>query len=163
MSEAQIRFWQIQRLVDKEGLYLEDVAQRLFVEPVITPGSIERLIASPEGRDRLEAFVGKFSRIQDTLIDKLLPHCLAAVGEKTGSALDNLNRADRLGLLGNPDQWLAMRHLRNRLVHEYVEDKTDLAAALNLARDMTKALLAAVRTIRGFAEERFPDPPSSKL
>lgn len=101
MIEAQKRFWQIQRLVDKESVYLQDVAQRLFAVPAITPEWIESLIASPE------AFVGKFSRMQDTLIDKLLPHYLAAVGEKTGSALDNLNRADRLDLLGNPDQWLA--------------------------------------------------------
>ena len=159
MIDVQKRFWQIQRLVDKESLYLQDVAQRLFVQPVITQAWIENLITTPEGRDSLEAFVGKFSRMQDTLIDKLLPHCLAAVGEKTGSALDNLNRADRLGLLSNPDQWLAMRHLRNRLVHEYVEDKADLAAALNLARGMVDELLKAGQTIREFAQEKFPNSP----
>jgi hypothetical protein len=159
MIDAQKRFWQVQRLIDKESAYLQDVTQRLFVQAIITPEWIERLISIPEGRDCLEAFVGKFSRMQDTLIDKLLPHYLAAVGEKTGSALDNLNRADRLGLLSNPDQWLAMRHLRNRLVHEYVEDKADLAAALNLARGMADALQMAGQTIRGFAQEKFPDSP----
>jgi len=95
MSEAQKRLWQMLRLVEKEGVYLQDVAERLFVVPEITAEWIERLIATPEGRDRLEAFVGKFSRMQDTLIDKLLPYFLVAVGEKTGSALDNLNRAER--------------------------------------------------------------------
>lgn len=159
MNDLQKRFWQIQRLVDKESHYLEDVAERLFVEPTITAEWIERLIESPEGRDRLEAFVGKFSRTQDTLIDKLLPHCLAAVGEKTGSALDNLNRAERLGLLDNPDRWLAMRHLRNRLVHEYVDDMADLAAALNLARGMVDTLLTAAMTLRGFAQAHFPEQP----
>lgn len=157
MNDLQKRFWQIQRLVDKESHYLEDVAQRLFVEPTITAEWIERLIESPEGRDRLEAFVGKFSRTQDTLIDKLLPHCLAAVGEKIGSALDNLNRAERLGLLDSPDRWLAMRHLRNRLVHEYVDDMADLAAALNLARGMADTLLTATKTLRGFAQAHFPE------
>ena len=156
MNEAQKRFWQTQRLVDKERAYLQDVAQRLFAVPVITPEWIEELIAKPAGRDCLEAFVGKFSRMQDTLIDKLLPQYLTAVGEKTGSALDNLNRAERLGLLGNADQWLAMRHLRNRLVHEYVEDPAELAVALNLARRMADDLLAAGQTIRRFAEQKFP-------
>ena len=135
---------------------MQDVAQRLFVQPVITQEWIENLITTPEGRDCLEAFVGKFPRMQDTLIDKLLPHCLAAVGEKTGSALDNLNRADRLGLLSNTDQWLAMRRLRNRLVHEYVEDKADLVAILNLARGMADELLTAGQTIRKFAQTKFP-------
>lgn len=132
------------------------MAQRLFAVPVITPEWIEELIAQPAGRDCLEAFIGKFSRMQDTLIDKLLPQCLTAVGGKKGSALDNLNRAEQLGLLGNADQWLAMRHLRNRLVHEYVEDKADLAAALNLARRMIDELLVAGQTIRTFAEAKFP-------
>lgn len=132
------------------------MAQRLFAVPVITPEWIEELIAQPAGRDCLEAFIGKFSRMQDTLVDKLLPQYLTAVGEKTGSALDNLNRAEQLGLLGNADQWLAMRHLRNRLVHEYVEDKADLAAALNLARRMIDELLVAGQTIRTFAEAKFP-------
>lgn len=160
MNDLQKRCWQIQRLVDKESHYLEDVARRLFVEPTISAQWIKHLIESPEGRDRLEAFVGKFSRTQDTLIDKLLPNCLAAVGEKTGSALDNLNRAERLGLLDNPDRWLAMRHLRNRLVHEYVDDMADLAAALNLARGMVDTLLAAGKTLRGFAQAHFPEQPA---
>jgi uncharacterized protein with HEPN domain len=160
MNDLQKRYWQIQRLVDKESHYLEDVAKRLFVEPTITAEWIDRLIESPEGRDRLEAFVGKFSRTQDTLIDKLLPHCLAAVGEKTGSALDNLNRAERLGLLDDPDRWLTMRHLRNRLVHEYVDNMADLAAALNLARSMVDTLLAAVKVLRGFAQAHFPEQPA---
>lgn len=49
-----------------------------------------------------------------------------------------------------------MRQLRNRLVHEYVEDRAELAAALNLARAMSSELMTTARTIRGFAEEKFP-------
>ena len=64
MIEAQKRFWQTQRLIDKESIYLQDVAQRLFATPAVTPEWIAGLIASPAGRDCLEAFVGKFSRMQ---------------------------------------------------------------------------------------------------
>lgn len=149
------RLWQTLRLVEKEDVYLQDVAGRLFAVPEITAEWIERLIATPEGRDCLEAFVGKFSRTQDTLIDKLLPNFLAAAGEKTGTAIDNLNRAERLGLLADPDKWLAMRQLRNRLVHEYVEDRADLAAALTLARAMSGELLTACRDLRNLAEAKF--------
>jgi len=162
MSEAQKRFWQTLRLVEKEGVYLRDVAGRLFADPGITAEWIERLIATPEGRDRLEAFVGKFSRMQDTLIDKLLPNFLAAAGEKTGTALDNLNRAERLGLLADADQWLAMRQLRNRLVHEYVEDRADLAAALTLACAMADELLAACRDFQNLAEMKFTRDQAGK-
>lgn len=156
MNESQKRFWQVQRRVDKEGAYLQDVAEKLFSVDTVTQPWLEMLIATPDGRDRLEAYVSKFSRMQDTLIDKLLPACLTAAGEKSGSAIDNLNRADRLGLLQDPDQWLAMRQLRNRLVHEYVEDRSELAAALNISRDMTADMLATVTIIRDFGLARFP-------
>ncbi|MGA8148050.1 MAG: hypothetical protein WB870_10815 [Gallionellaceae bacterium] len=155
MSDAQKRLWQTLSLAEKEGAYLEDVAGRLFAVPEITAEWIERLIASPEGRDRLEAFVGKFSRMQDTLIDKLLPNFLAAAGERPGAVIDNLNRAERLGLLADTDRWLSMRRLRNRLVHEYVEDRAELAAALTLARAMTGELLNACRALRSSAEAKF--------
>lgn len=32
--------------------------------------------------------------------------------------IDNSNRADRLGLVEHPEQWVALRQLRNRLVHD---------------------------------------------
>ena len=51
----------------------------------------------------MEAFVGRFGRLQDTLGDKLLPAYLAAEGEFPGTALDNLDRAERLGLLPSAD------------------------------------------------------------
>jgi uncharacterized protein with HEPN domain len=157
MNEAQKRFWQTMRLVDKEAMYLRDVLERLFVPADVTPSWLAALIQSPEGRDRLEAFVGKFTRLQDTLIDKLLPQFLSACGEVTGSVLDNLNRAERLRLLAATDHWLAMRQLRNRLVHEYVEDATVLAAALNQARGLAGELLALSTSLRSQAEEKFPE------
>ena len=108
MNDAQKRFWQIQRLVDKEGRYLQDVAQRLYVQPVVTTEWIERLVGT-------------------------------------------------LGLLENADRWLSMRHLRNRLVHEYVEDLAEFAAALNVAHGMVGALLMAAESLRRFGETHFPE------
>jgi len=43
---------------------------------------------------------------------------LAALGEKPSSAIDNLDRAERLGLLKSVDEWITMRNLRNQMVHE---------------------------------------------
>jgi len=43
--------------------------------------------------ERLDAFVARFARVQDTAGDKLLPVLLQRVGEPVGSALDNLDRA----------------------------------------------------------------------
>ena len=65
-----------------------------------------------------------------------------------GTALDNLNRAHALGLVQNPDAWLAMRLLRNRLVHEYVDDLSELNAALEQARALVQELHAAYLAIK---------------
>jgi hypothetical protein len=52
-----------------------------------------------------------------------------------------------------------MRQMRNRLVHEYVEDRSELAAALNVSRNMTADMLAAAAIIRDFGLARFPQTP----
>ncbi len=90
------------QLVEKEDLHLRGVTRRLFRARSRAdldsgnPDWLTKKLAKPHGIDTLESFVGKFSRMQDTLVDKLLPTFLQAVGESVGTALDNLNRAQRL-------------------------------------------------------------------
>jgi len=42
--------------------------------------------------------------------------------EPIGTVLDNLNRAEKLGLIPSVADWIEARSLRNSLVHEYIED-----------------------------------------
>ena len=152
MTAVRQRLSQLLRLVEKEDLHLRGVTARLFrgrlrADPNNSAWLAKKL-SSPRGIDTLESFVGKFSRMQDTLMDKLLPTFLQAVGESVGTALDNLNRAHRLGLVQKPDAWLAMRLLRNRLVHEYVDDLAELNATLEQARILVQELHAAYLAIK---------------
>lgn len=80
--------------------------------------------------ERVEAFVGRFSRLQDSLGDKLLPLLLNCLAERIGAVLDNLDRAEKLGLVPSAEDWMTMRNLRNQMVHEYIEDPLILANAL---------------------------------
>ncbi|WP_201341316.1 hypothetical protein [Abyssogena phaseoliformis symbiont] len=75
---------------------------------------------TPEGIDRLESFVSKFSRMQDMFVDKLLPLFLKQSGEIPKTAIDNLYRLEQLNIINNADNWVDMRLLRNKLVHKYV-------------------------------------------
>lgn len=90
----------------------------------------------------MEAFVGRFGRLQDTVGDKLLPLLLAALGENPSAAVDNLDRAERLGLLKSVDEWMTMRSLRNQMIHEYVEDPAVLSSALQTGHAFVPALIA---------------------
>lgn len=150
------RLWQLLDLVSRESLQLQGVLGRLFGDAEPTAAWLDGVLATPEGIDRLESFVGKFARMQDTMMDKLLPVFLVASGERTGTALDNLNLAHRLGFVTDPDAWLFMRRLRNRLVHEYVEDAAELCAALVKARQLADELTTSYRLILDYASSHLP-------
>ena len=63
----------------------------------------------------------------------------------SGPLIDNLNRSDRQGWLEEPTAWLAVRRLRNQMVHEYVEDSALLADALNGAHEAVPMLIGAAQ------------------
>lgn len=129
---------------------------RFFVDAELTVDWPDAVLATPEGIDRLESFVGKFARMQDTVLDKLRPVFLLSVGERTGTAHDNPNLAQRLGFVGGPDAWLTMRRLRKRLVHEYVDDIAELAAALAKARALVTELVEMHRRPLAYSEVHMP-------
>ncbi len=57
--------------------------------------------------------VGRFGRLHDTVGDKLLPALLPALGETPGPAIDNLDRAERLGWVDFADTWKATHRPRH--------------------------------------------------
>lgn len=52
----------------------------------------------------------------------MIPLVLLAEAETLGTALDNLGRAERLGWLPSLVDWTGARALRNRIVHECMEN-----------------------------------------
>lgn len=141
------------RVVGREAAHLRNTARRVFAQPM-TVQRAAGLGADIDDSERVEAFVARFSRLQDTLGDKLLPAVLAALGEPVGAVIDNLDRAERLGLIAGADEWLAARRLRNRMVHEYVEDPTVLSDSLEQGRGKVDLLLAAEAAFRAEARRR---------
>jgi len=93
--------------------------------------------------ERLDAFVSRFGRLQDNLGDKLLPQLLSAMAEKPATAIDNLDKAERLGWIESAQMWLEIRKLRNQMVHEYIEDLAILTSALQTGHQHVATLVAA--------------------
>lgn len=138
------RLIQIFQILDRESFHLSAVIQRLFGQTDLVDAAwVEKRLSDPNGIDVLESFGGKFSRFQDTLSDKLLSAFLQAAGEIPGTVVENINRAERLGLVRDAQEWLGARGLRNKLVHEYVNDPAELADSLNAAREISQVLLTA--------------------
>ena len=139
-----LRLQFLTRVVRKECQHLTTTDQRLFgglftIE--FTLQQATRLEADHDLAERVEAFVGRFGRLQDTVGDKLLPMLLDALGEKTSAVIDNLDRAERLGLLNSADEWMTIRNLRNQMVHEYVEDPVVLTSALQTGHAFVPTLI----------------------
>ena len=125
-----------------EAGHLQTTDSRLFALPM-TPARAATLPTDVDLAERTDAFVARFGRLQDTLADKLLPALLDWLAEPVAAAIDNLNRAERLGWISSVDGWIEVRRLRNRMIHEYVRDPAELASALTAAHAAVPMLASA--------------------
>lgn len=57
------------------------------------------------------------------------------LGESTRSVVDNLDKASKLGVQVDPDEWLMIRQLRNKMVHDYIEAEEVFLNAINFAHE----------------------------
>lgn len=152
-SELHARLHFLARVVQRGCRHLQTTDQRLFKIP-FTPERAQRLAEDAELAERVDAFVSRFGRLQDTLGDKLLPALLQALGEQTGPAVDNLDRAERLGWLGSSDDRAAVRRLRNQMTHEYIEDPAILASALQAGHEHVPMLVHTTTAMRAEIKKR---------
>ena len=97
--------------------------------------------------ERLDAFEARFGRLQDLLGDKYWPAWLKAMQEVPGAVLENLDRAEKLGLIAGSNHWLAVRQLRHLMVHEYLDPIETLLMALNQAHQQVPMLAQATQRL----------------
>jgi len=140
-------------LVYKEGGHLQYSWKTIFSPKPPTLAWVESLSNEPDQAVFLEAFLSRFGRMQDTLADKLLPRWLECLSESRGSQIENLNKAERLGVITSTENWLIARKLRNQLVHEYMTESEPFYESLMLARDMSLMLVDTYNRIRGYKPE----------
>lgn len=153
IPEALPAFQHTWRIVCREAEGLADVRDRLFADAP----TLERLTKLSDDKalaDRIEAFGSRFTRLQDQLGEKTLPRLLALFGSSPKALLDTLHAAERLGVVSSAEGWLALRALRNRLVHEYIESPDDLLQGLQAAEPAAAILLTTVDRIRQLLVER---------
>ncbi|MBP9726231.1 MAG: hypothetical protein KBD83_02025 [Gammaproteobacteria bacterium] len=91
-------------------------------------------VLNDEQVEALDQFLFRFSKLQDSIGQRLFSYLLEAQEEpvKHLSFLDKLNRLEQLGIIPDKDQWLNIRNLRNKVSHEYEDDPFAMCNALNL-------------------------------
>ena len=160
-TQARNRYLATLDIVRRELHVLDYSGKKLSARP-IDKEWVESLEQDMEAAEEVEAYVSRFGRLQDTMGDKLLPRSLAVALESPGSMLDNLNRAERLGWIDDVTEWVAVRELRNRLVHEYMTNAQrfaeDLATTLGYVpklRQVYQRYLALAKKQFGVAENEL--------
>ena len=132
-KKVKLRIQFLDRVVQRECTHLNRTTKRLFEES-FTLEKARKIGEDDDLSERVEAFVSRFSRLQNTLGDKLIPLILDALGEHQAAAIDNLDKAERFGWISSADEWYAIRRLRNQMVHDYMEDLNILTSAIQTAQ-----------------------------
>lgn len=136
------------KMAKKAAQQLKITSNRLFAEP-LTLERVSSLDVNTAESEQVDAFVSRFARLQDILGAKLLPAYFRLMGEENATLLENLDKAEKLGIIESADAWMTMRHLRNQMVHEYLEDAEILQSALKAANNFTKELFGTLDKLIG--------------
>lgn len=102
----------------------------------------------PLGRERLrllDQMAYRFTKLQDTLGERLLPLLLEVAEEPMPQETpfaQKLQRLERLGVVPSAEQWRELRLARNAIAHEYPDAPELKAAVLNSFVAEIRKLLA---------------------
>jgi len=90
----------------------------------------------------IDQMIFRFSKLQDTLGDKVFPSILELSGEKVKAMtfIDRLNRLEELELLCK-NEWMALRKDRNEIAHEYSFNQDEVVDGINLIFNRVDDLL----------------------
>lgn len=75
--------------------------------------------ATDEELEKFEALTSRFARLADLILQKSIRLIELIELEGTGSILDRINRAEKQGIIGNAEDVIEIRQLRNSIAHEY--------------------------------------------
>jgi len=137
-------------LAEKEAAHLAYTHRTLFSQP-IDLAWVQSLEAREDMAEKIDAFVGRFGRLQDHIGEKLIPRFAALLGESPKSILDVLAYAEKMGWLESSEAFVGSRKLRNLLVHEYMSDAGLFLEALQTADNATQMLTGIVTNIARYA------------
>lgn len=105
----------------------------------------------------LDQLIFRFSKLQDSMGNRLFPFLLRALGEDIDGKpfIDVLTKMEKLNLLENHKDWFLLRETRNLLTHEYPFVTQEIIDGLNLLIEQTYLLEKIWNNLQKFARNRF--------
>ncbi len=154
MNERTARFTLQQRFAECAKHEERIRAAKRNLAPLM-PLSVDRFkTLNEEQAGFVDQLVYRFSKLQDTLGEKIFPALLLLGKEeiKGKTFLDILNRMEEFRIL-NAKDWGALREMRNEISHEYADDPTDVVNALNAVYEKSEELIGIFQRSREFAKK----------
>ena len=104
----------------------------------------------------IDQMIFRFSKLQDTMGEKLFPSLLELMGEEIKSKpfIDRLNRIEELGILYK-DEWMALRKDRNEIAHEYSFNQDEVIDGINIIYTSSDQLLAIYDALYLYIQEKL--------
>jgi len=81
------------------------------------------VIYTPKALEPYDALTDRFIRAVECALRYFRSHELAEFGEQSDTTRTLLNRMEKLGLVSSANLWVAMRNVRNRIVHDYLPEQ----------------------------------------
>lgn len=78
-----------------------------------------------EELESFDSLTSKFARTSDIFTQKFLVTLFNLLREDAATFLDKINLAEKLSLITSAEDLLAIRDVRNRIAHEYKQDKIE--------------------------------------
>jgi hypothetical protein len=112
----------------------------------------------------IDQMIFRFSKLQDTMGDKIFPSILELNGEKVKvmTFIDRLNRLEELELLYK-DEWMNLRKDRNEIAHEYSFNQDEVVDSINLIFNRVDDILKIYLDIYLYCIEKFDFVKKSKI
>lgn len=109
----------------------------------------------------IDLFIFRFIKLQDTIGGRLFKQILEAndIDTDTLSNIDILNSIEKYEIIGNKDEWVELREIRNFFTHEYPDENVDLLInQLNTAFNKTEKLFTIYNNAVNYAVNRILKP-----
>lgn len=105
----------------------------------------------------IDQLIYRFSKLQDTMGNKLFPLILEGLQEDIENLafIDILSKIERLGIIDDSTQWLILRETRNIVTHEYPFQLDLLIEGLNQLNEQLGVLSNIWENTENYTRQRF--------
>lgn len=98
----------------------------------------------------LELLVSRFGKLQDLIGSKIIDLFFEGQGENIDNftALDKINKLEKIGIIEDSEIWKEMRKVRNHISHESPDNPELTAKYLNQIVDMVPQLIEILNRLK---------------